>query len=194
MTLVGEALLAALVGVAAFWLVLQPLLRPSPQKLPAVEPIDPEETPRGIALTALKEIEFDRETGKLSDADYEFLKAKYTATALEALRHDPVVAEGGTGGVSDDVEALIAARVRALRSASTPTTSDPRARSAVQGQADSLRSGKACDTCGPRPEPDAIYCSTCGRHLPMRSECNHCGAALMPDSRFCETCGQQVAA
>jgi rRNA maturation endonuclease Nob1 len=177
MTLVGEALVAALVGVAAFWLVLQPLLRPSRRTPAPVEPIDPEETPRGIALTALKEIEFDRETGKLSDADYEFLKAKYTATALEALRQEPVVAGSGTGGVSDDVEALIAAKVRALRSASTPTTSDPR-----------------CVTCGPRPEPDAIYCSTCGRHLPIRSVCNHCGAALMPESRFCEACGQQVAA
>ena len=50
------------------------------------EPLDPEETAKGVALTALKEIEFDRETGKLSDADYELLKGKYTAAALEALR------------------------------------------------------------------------------------------------------------
>jgi hypothetical protein len=31
-----------------------------------------------MALAALKEIEFDRETGKLSDADYELLKTRYT--------------------------------------------------------------------------------------------------------------------
>lgn len=191
MTLVGEALVAALVGIAAFWLVLQPLLRPSRQKPPPAEPIDPEETTRGIALTALKEIEFDRETGKLSDADYEFLKAKYTAAALEALRQEPAPGESRTGLVSDDVEALIAAKVRALRSASAPTTSDPRTRSSLQSQP---RSAHACDTCGPRPEPDAIYCSTCGRRLPSRSVCVSCGATLLPDSRFCEACGQQVAA
>ena len=50
------------------------------------EPVEPEETPKGVALLALKEIEFDRETGKLSDEDYQFLKDKYTAQALEALR------------------------------------------------------------------------------------------------------------
>ena len=52
---------------------------------PAYEPLDPEETPKGVALAALKEIEFDRETGKLSDVDYEFLKSKYTGQALEAI-------------------------------------------------------------------------------------------------------------
>ena len=34
------------------------------------EPEDLEETPKGIALAALREIEFDRATGKLSDEDY----------------------------------------------------------------------------------------------------------------------------
>ena len=72
---------AALVGVAAVWLVLQPLLMPGPPAAPVFEPPDPEETPKGVALAALKEIEFDRETGKLSDEDYEFLKAKYTRAA-----------------------------------------------------------------------------------------------------------------
>ena len=70
------------------------------------EPLDPEETPKGVALAALKEIEFDRETGKLSDADYEFLKAKYTGQALEAMRAEKAAVTVG------DVEAMIAARVQ----------------------------------------------------------------------------------
>jgi len=43
-------------------------------------------SPQMVALRALKEIEFDRATGKLSDSDYEQLKAKYTEQALIALR------------------------------------------------------------------------------------------------------------
>ncbi len=62
-----------------------------------------------MALTALKEIEFDRETGKLSDADYELLKRKYTVAALEALRVE------GEANAPADVEAMIAVRVAALR-------------------------------------------------------------------------------
>lgn len=135
----GEAIAAALVGLAALWLVLQPLFAAG-RALPPSEPVDPEETPRGVALTALKEIDFDRETGKLSETDYQFLKAKYTAIALEALRHEP----HDSGG--DRLEVMIAARVRAVR-------------------APGSEAGPRCGTCGPRPEPDAVFCSSCGRKL-----------------------------
>jgi hypothetical protein len=128
-----EAVAAALVGLAGLLLVLQPLLRRQQSPPPAAEPIDPEETPRGIALAALKEIDFDRETGKLSEADYQFLKAKYTGLALEALRAEE-----------------------------SPPVAAP---------AEALSAGTLdCPTCGPRPEPDAIFCSTCGLRLRGHSE------------------------
>jgi hypothetical protein len=139
------------------------LIRPSTPPPAATEPVDPEETPKGIALAALKEIEFDRETGKLSEMDYEFLKAKYTSAALEALRLD---SEEASGTVSDGVEAMIAAKVRALRSASAMPPSDTPANLPATSQVPPLASAPACRTCGPRPEPDAVFCSTCGRRLP----------------------------
>ncbi len=180
----GEALAAVLVGVAALWLVLQPLVRPRLPKPLVYEPPDPEETPKGIALAALKEIEFDRETGKLSDSDYELLKAKYTASALEALREE-------RGAVPNDVEALIAAKVRSLRSASLTSLDPPRELSL---QSRITGPPASCVACGPRPEPDAIYCSACGGRLAVTPHCARCGAALLPESRFCEGCGRPVAA
>jgi ribosomal protein L40E len=189
--MLGEALAAAIVGVLVLWLVLQPLIRPSTPQASAIEPVDPEETAKGIALAALKEIEFDRETGKLSEADYDFLKAKYTSAALEALRLDSPV---GAGAVSDDVEAMVAAKVRALRSASARPPSDTSANLLPPSQVPRLPLPPVCRTCGPRPEPDAVFCSTCGRRLPSWAVCDRCGAALQPDSRFCKTCGRQVAA
>jgi hypothetical protein len=186
--MLGEALAAVLVGAVVLWLVLQPLIRPAALRVPAVEPLDPEETPRGIALTALKEIEFDRETGKLSDADYQFLKAKYTAAALEAMRQD---ADALTPGrVFDDVEAMIAAKVRALRSSSAAASSDP----PVTSRSADTTATPSCSSCGPRPEPDAVFCSSCGRRLPVRTSCDRCGTVLVPGSRYCESCGRQVAA
>jgi hypothetical protein len=170
-----EIVAAALVGVAAVWLILQPLLAPERPKAPVYEPLDPEETPKGVALAALKEIEFDRETGKLSDEDYTFLKTKYTGAALEALRAE---AADGTAAANGDVEALIAARVRALRSAAT---------SAPPG-------APSCQLCGPRPEPDAVFCSSCGQRLREGGACAGCGASLGAGSRFCAECGAGVAA
>jgi hypothetical protein len=189
--MLGEALAAAIVGILVLWLLLQPLLRPSTAPASVTEPVDPEETAKGIALTALKEIEFDRETGKLSDADYEFLKSKYTSAALEALRLDSA---GEPGTVSDDVEAMIAAKVRALRSASATPSSDAPANPLPLSQVSRPASAPACQVCGPRPELDAVFCSTCGRRLPSQAACDRCGAALQPDSKFCEACGCQVAA
>ena len=163
-----EAVAAALVGALAVYLVLRPIFAPPRGVTPIYEPIDPEETPKGVALTALKEIEFDRETGKLSDADYELLKQKYTVAALEALRAEEATAP------PEDVEAMIAARVRSLRG--------------------SAADAAACATCGPRPEPDAAFCSSCGRRLRRAGVCERCGATLTAESRFCAGCGTQVAA
>ena len=167
--MLAEVTAAVLLGALALWLVLWPVFTRTPAVPRPAEPLDPEETPRGVALTALKEIEFDRETGKLSDDDYAFLKAKYSAAAVAALREDDAAA-------SNDLEAIIAARVRALRA---PATS---------------AAAPACAACGPRPEPDAIYCSECGGRLAAPAGCPECGAALPADSRFCERCGSRVAA
>lgn len=91
-----------------------------------------EETPRGRALIAIKELEFDRETGKIADDDYRELKERLSLEAMRVLdQTDP----GATGAAVSEIS------VAGFRSLT-------------------------CPTCGPRPEPDAIYCSNCGRRVP----------------------------
>jgi hypothetical protein len=113
------------------------------------------------AVVALREIEFDRATGKLSDSDYGELHARYTERALQAMR------SGDSNALADDpVEAAVLAYRARL---------------------------KQCVTCGPRPEPDAIYCSNCGHYLP--GACGFCGSAVSePAAAFCRACGRQLAA
>jgi hypothetical protein len=171
-----EAFAALMVGIALTALVIGPLVSATPAA-PELddEPEDLEQTPKGIALSALKEIEFDRATGKLSEEDYAFLKAKYTDVALAAMRaEEPDVAVAAAGAVpaGADVETLIAARARAIRSGA---------------------GGRSCPTCGPRPEPDALFCSDCGASLGA-ARCGQCGAEMEAGSRFCDRCGSRVAA
>lgn len=97
-----EAIASGVVGVALLWLVLQPMVMPQLEQAELYDIPDPEDTPRGQALLALKEIEFDRATGKLSDADFTALHARYTTAALTTLANDPTA--------SDRVELLIAGR------------------------------------------------------------------------------------
>jgi hypothetical protein len=214
--MLGETVAAVLVGLAAVYVVVSPLLARRPPRQRAMEPPDPEETPKGIALTALREIEFDKETGKLSDADYEELKARYTAAAVEALRQETALADDVAGEVAaasmggedtlsvgrgpedaackeyGDVEAMIAVRAHALRSARAATSSDS-AMPASSFESAAARAAE-CESCGPRPEADALFCSTCGRRLQAGPACASCGALLVPDSRYCGACGTRVAA
>ena len=170
-----EALAAGLVGLLALWFVLDPVLRPAPPAPPVYEPPDPQETRKGLALAALREIEFDRETGKLSDADYEELREAYTAEALTAIRAEESGAADGGGAATDNVERMVAARVAAIRGGE-------------------VGDGVVCPTCGPRPEAKAAFCSSCGRSLNGAGACTGCGAPLAPGARFCGNCGTKVAA
>lgn len=175
-----EVVAAIALGCLVLWLVFEPALFPgrSGPELPP-EPEAPEETRRGVALLALKEIEFDRATGKLSDPDYELLKSRYTAEAIAALdaeteESQPNPAAGLTAG---DPEQLVSARLQVLRA----------------GRSAGVESG-ACLRCGPRPEPDARFCSRCGLSLQATGFCGQCGAPLLSGSRFCSGCGNKVAA
>lgn len=127
----------------------------------------PEEASDG-AVAALREIEFDRATGKLSDLDYAELKTRYTSAALAELRAQVPAATIATGDVSS-----LSAVENAIRRAKA--------------------NQRSCAVCGPRTEADATYCSSCGSYLP--GACKRCGAQVeLEGSRFCSSCGEQLAA
>jgi hypothetical protein len=131
-------------------LVLEPLLRAaSGRAIVAPAPLfsdsDDEDDPRLIrrdrALAALKEIEFDRATGKLSDDDYETMKTRFTAEALSALREVDAAAEqpARAAAAGDElVEQLISSARR-------------------RG-----RGGKFCLECGAPLSGNGKFCLECG--------------------------------
>jgi hypothetical protein len=133
-----ELLATLVLGAVALGLLLGPLVggeRALPPRLPPEdEPPPPEETPRGRALLALRELDFDRATGKVAEGDYAALRERYLARAIAVLKADDR---------SDPAEALI----------SRPSAAIGRGNGGA---------GPNCPRCGPRPEPDARFCSSCG--------------------------------
>jgi len=149
--------------------VLLPILRPPLEQateLNVDEGDDPDDdvSPQAVALRALKEIEFDRATGKLSDTDYEQLKAKYTQEALAAMR-------GEQGAGSREQTARPAPAPRAVLPAPSCPDHGPRPEPGAL----------FCSECGRRLGPAIGYCA-------------RCGTALERDARYCNSCGARVAA
>ena len=164
-----ELVFGILLATGAIYFVLLPILRPPLE--PAADPAgdegdDPDDdmSPQAVALRALKEIEFDRATGKLSDADYDQLKAKYTAEALAAMR-------GLAGNVRRETG-------HAHPAATTFPVSRP---TCPEHGARPEKDAVFCSDCGRRLGAAAGYCA-------------RCGTALESDARYCNSCGARVAA
>ena len=140
-----ELVAALVLAAVVLWLVLGPMYS-APAGAATPNPlddlVDPLETPRGRALEAIRELEFDRATGKIGDRDFAELSARYSAEALQVLR-----TETAPRGI--------------------PT----------------------CEQCGPRPESDARYCSSCGADLATSPRCGQCGVPLLASEKFCTQCG-----
>jgi double zinc ribbon protein len=154
---------ALAIGALAF--VLYPLFFDPPRARPVIAS-HAQTLSDDVAVAALREIEFDRATGKLSEGDYAELKEQYTRQALSAMRRAASSDLDVPAGDADVVEAAI----RAYQ-ATRPT----------------------CAAHGPRPEPGAIFCSECGRYLAGR--CEQCGRRVEEvGARFCAACGHRLAA
>ena len=159
-------------ALAALAFVLYPVFFGTPNKLPpstrsrSTVAGGNGESEEPAAVAALRELEFDRATGKLSEADYADLKARYTKSAIAAMRRGSDAASESALPSDADVEAQVRAQRQRLA---------------------------GCPTCGPRPESDAVYCSNCGRYLNDR--CATCGAPVVAlEARYCNSCGNRLAA
>jgi len=97
--------LGTILGVGAIAFVLYPLFF---EVRPRVARATESEAAGESAVRALREIEFDRATGKLSEADYAQLRRRYGELALAELR--------AGGPAVTPVDDPIEARVRAYRS------------------------------------------------------------------------------
>ena len=164
----GALLAGTVLAVGALAFVLYPLFFDvrSRRAAPRVNNAESDDS----AIRALREIEFDKATGKLSDSDYAELRREYGAKAVRELRDAGVVAAATPAGAPAPDADPIEDRVRAYRA-----------------------SHRECRTDGLRPEPDAVYCSTCGTFLDGR--CPECGGDVRESSAgYCSRCGATLAA
>jgi hypothetical protein len=145
------------IGVLAY--VLAPVVigvipeRPQPVSVGAERADD-------LAIAALREIEFDRATGKLSDADYAALRERYASQALATMR-----ADDRRSSVADDpAEAAIRA-YRAAHATCATCGIRPENDATYCSNCGSYLPGK-CASCGVAVTAAGVrYCIDCGNRL-----------------------------
>lgn len=174
-----ELIVGSALAVLGLVYVLAPLMRGARHSGAAIPARKADEA---SAIEALREIEFDKATGKLSPDDYATLRATYAPLALAEL-------EAREAGAVVTEASGVAAREIGVGTAASGAPDDAAEQLIARMKSREL----ACAQCGPRPEGDAVFCSDCGRYL--SPGCLRCGAAIEdPHSRFCGECGSALAA
>ncbi len=156
--MIAALVIGTVLAVGALAFVLYPIFFGVPREAPTI--LGPRLNEGDSAVAALREIEFDRATGKLSDTDYAELKARYTKEAIVAMRR----AKSGEPALEDEIEAA----VRAYRQ-----THPACPEHGVRPESDAVYCSDCgrylhdrCAGCGaPVVERDARYCVSCGTSL-----------------------------
>jgi hypothetical protein len=140
----------ALVGFAALR-TLKPLVSPDEERTAMVGQRTRAalEREKMLALRAIKELEFDRAMGKLSDADWQEMSGRLRARASRLMRQ---LDEGA--GYRGQIERDLASRL-ATRTAGATGAQD----------GDGTPAAGACAACGTLNDSDARFCKHCGQTL-----------------------------
>ncbi|MHB0980882.1 MAG: zinc ribbon domain-containing protein [Thermoleophilia bacterium] len=141
--------------------------------------------------SALKELEFDYKTGKLSEGDFQELDARYRGDALDILEALDLTERGAP--------ATAPRRRGGAKKRPRPESAQP-----------ALQAGE-CAACGRLNPENARFCASCGvtledmgavadgeAHSVDENEdddalaCHECGREVEPGHRFCAGCGAEV--
>jgi len=193
-------ILIALLIVGTFAFVLQPLVETkegnwSPSKASAtLQTVDELTARRDAIYAALKDAEFDRETGKLAEEDYQIVRARYMNEAAQILRQLDRLGPEAEAALDAEIERDVA-RLRSdgedTYSADLVEAVEADVASLIKRTAETDKHALACPDCGQPYQPGDVFCAACGASL--ADTCPQCGAFHQADDAFCSGCGTPLA-
>jgi rRNA maturation endonuclease Nob1 len=152
--------------ILAIPFVAKPLFSKKGKKPGAViksELVPPDQNQYEETLVALRDLDFDHRTGKLTEEDYTNLRADLVvkaASELDAKKlHD------------HEVNSRLEAAIQARRQAKPVT--------------------QTCSKCGSSQSATDKFCSVCGASL-EDSVCPNCGKRIQPNNLYCPGCGHRI--
>ena len=133
------------------------------------------EREKALVLRSIKELEFDRAMGKLSEQDFQEMSSRLRLRAVSLIKE----LDQGPAGYRELIEKELQARVRRAGRATPPAAvKEQRVESAAAAAADlqpqdagsvdevaAPQDVARCAACGMRNDADARYCKSCGGRL-----------------------------
>jgi hypothetical protein len=156
------AAFALIAAIESLWSSLQALLGETPlsrEDAYAYGAPSAEEEQKRAVLRALKDLEFERGVGKISDADFEQLTAQYRAEAKRLLRVLDERSRQGREKVERLVDQLLKERDLA------PSVGEPQGEQERDSDHAPDPSGHPCPHCQAGNDDDAVFCKKCGTRL-----------------------------
>ncbi|MDW8327608.1 MAG: zinc ribbon domain-containing protein, partial [Anaerolineales bacterium] len=135
---------ALLIGVAFF--VLQPFLEQRALREKRVTEVEALNAEREALLIALRDLDFDHATGKITTEDYAPQRAELVARGVAVLKRLDELGASAPASLDDEIEQAIARR---------------RARAAQRKG----ESGVTCAKCGAALDAGDRFCSNCGARV-----------------------------
>ncbi len=173
-----QLVLTALLAVVAIGAVVWPILRPPRPDLadvPANQELAELTAKRDAALRAVKDLEFDYQTGKVSQEDYvvyeRALKAQ-AVTAIQAVDTYQGHQQDTLAAARAELDTALEAQIAALRR--TPPAPTPRTNGhTATTPAAAVAAAEAGD------DGSATFCPQCGQGVHAGDRfCAHCGTTL----------------
>ncbi len=168
--IVGALLLLAIAVAAVAWPLLrerrgQPQAELAAEAVSFSDPLQELETQRDAIYQAIRELRFDRQVGKVSDADFETFDTQLRSRAALVLREmDALQKAEADPGLNASLEAEIAA----LRHVNGSGPAAPAQPAPVAGPV-AVPAGAAalnfCPQCGQRLQAGDRFCGKCGTAL-----------------------------
>ena len=158
-------LLLAAIGAVVVGFVLYPVLG---REVADEQPVEKTQELKRLAeekvriLSAIKDLDFEHEAGKLSDADYQRVRTEDLARAARVMARMESLTGGGEAPRQKE-------------------TREPKGTSET-----------GCPSCGQANPQNARFCLRCGNRLETKITCTKCGTELPGEARFCISCGEAI--
>jgi ribosomal protein L40E len=169
LVLAGGALVAT---ITIFWSSVRTLIGEAPLAAAdayAMSAPRAEEEQKRAVLRALKDLEYERSVGKISEDDFRELTQKYRGRAKDLLRQLDRDREPQRAAA----EALVQKRLRReglAEAGDDEVEADPAADESAAPTSETAQQASVCGACGTSNDEDAVFCKRCGQRRHAETE------------------------